>query len=168
MLESSIIFNIGDKAVYPAQGVTEIVAMEDRTIGDAHASVYILKVLETGNKIIVPTNKTQAVGLRELVSQKEISELFELLRGQHGPRDSQTWNRRHREYTDKLRSGDPFEIAEVIRDLASLQSDKQLSFGERKLLKSAVDMLSKEIAIARNTTPNEVAEEISSIFVAAA
>ena len=168
MLESRIIFNIGDKAVYPSHGVTEIVAREDRDFGGAHAEVYVLKVLETGTTIIVPTNKAATVGLRELVSTNEIAELFDLLRSQHVPRDSQTWNRRHREYTDKLRTGNPFEIAEVIHDLASLQADKQLSFGEKKLLRNAVSMLAKEIAIARDSTPKEVAHEISSIFAAAA
>ena len=159
-------FEVGDKAVYPAHGVAEIVAREDRSLGGSPFSVFILKILETGNKIIVPTEKTKAVGLRELVTNNQIAELFEILRSKNSHRDTQTWNRRHREYTDKLRSGDAFELAEVIRDLANLQNDKELSFGERRILNNAIGLLAKEIAVAENTTESEVTERISSIFVA--
>ena len=161
-------FTVGDKAVYPVHGVAEVVGLEDRDIGGSHTAVYILKILDTGMKIMLPTSNAGSVGLRELISSKQVKEVFEILKSRDVPRDTQTWNRRYREYMEKIKTGSAFEIAEVMRDLAVLRHTKDLSFGERKMLETARGLLVKELAIAKGVTEDKISAEIAAIFVVAA
>jgi CarD family transcriptional regulator len=157
-------FEIGDKAVYPVHGVTEVVGLEHRDVGGHPLTVYILKVLENGSTIVVPTGKAQTVGLRQLISDDEVTEVLAVLRCKDVGRNDQTWNRRQREYMDKLKTGSVFEIAEVFRDLSLLGVDKQLSFSERRLLDTAKNLLVQELALARGISEAEITDEIDSIF----
>jgi CarD family transcriptional regulator len=161
-------FAVGDKAVYPVHGVAEIVALENREIGGSKTSVYILKVIDTGMRIIVPTTNAGSVGLRDLITSKQVKEVYEILKARDIPRDTQTWNRRYREYMEKIKTGSVFEIAEVMRDLCVLRGTKELSFGERKMLDNARGLLIKELALAKNVTEDKIAEEIDAIFAQAA
>ena len=161
-------FHVGDKAVYPVHGVAEVVALEERSIGGQPTSVYVLKIIETGLKIMVPTTNADTVGLREVISNKEASEVYSILRSKETARDTQTWNRRYREYMEKIKTGSVFEIAEVLRDLCLLRKSKDLSFGERRMLETARGLLVKEIAVAKSTTENNIEAEIEEIFAAAA
>ncbi len=161
-------FTVGDKAVYPVHGVAEVVGLEDRDIGGSHIAVYILKILDTGMKIMLPTSNAGSVGLRELISSKQVKEVFEILKSRDVPRDTQTWNRRYREYMEKIKTGSAFEIAEVMRDLAVLRHTKDLSFGERKMLETARGLLVKELAIAKGVTEDKISAEIAAFFVVAA
>jgi CarD family transcriptional regulator len=161
-------FAIGEKAVYPVHGVAEVVAMENRDIGGANTAVYILKILETGLKIMVPTANAATVGLRELIGAKQVKEVYAILKSRDVPRDTQTWNRRYREYMEKIKTGSIFEIAEVLRDLCVLRTTKDLSFGERRMLENARMLLVKEIACAKGTPEAKVAEEIDAMFSKAA
>ena len=161
-------FVVGDKAVYPVHGVAEVVALEKRDIGGNATPVYILKILETGLKIMVPTINAGAVGLRELISSKQVKEVYAILKSRDVPKDTQTWNRRYREYMEKIKTGSVFEIAEVLRDLCVLRGSKDLSFGERRMLDTARSLLIKEIALAKGMAEDKVGAEIDAIFSAAA
>jgi CarD family transcriptional regulator len=161
-------FAIGDKAVYPVHGVAEVVAMEKRDIGGAQTAVYILKILETGLKIMVPTANAGAVGLRDLIGSKQVKEVYAILKSRDVPRDTQTWNRRYREYMEKIKTGSIFEIAEVLRDLCVLRATKDLSFGERRMLENARSLLVREIAVAKGSDEAKVAAEIDAMFAKAA
>ncbi|HTJ47499.1 MAG TPA: CarD family transcriptional regulator [Kofleriaceae bacterium] len=161
-------FQVGDKAVYPVHGVAEVVALEKRDIGGSTTPVYILKILETGLKIMVPTINAGAVGLRELISSKQVKEVYAILKSRDVPKDTQTWNRRYREYMEKIKTGSVFEIAEVLRDLCVLRATKDLSFGERRMLETARSLLIKEIALAKGADEIKVGQEIDAIFSAAA
>ncbi len=161
-------FTIGDKAVYPVHGVAEVVAMEMRDIGGSQTNVYILKIIETGLKIMVPTANAGTVGLRDLIGSKQVKEVYAILKSRDVPRDTQTWNRRYREYMEKIKTGSIFEIAEVLRDLSVLRATKDLSFGERRMLESARTLLVKEIAFAKSSTEDKVAAEIDAMFAKAA
>lgn len=161
-------FSVGDKAVYPVHGVAEVVALEHRDIGGSKTSVYILKILETGLKIMVPTTNAGSVGLRDLITSKQVKEVYAILKSRDIPRDTQTWNRRYREYMEKIKTGSVFEIAEVLRDLCLLRTTKDLSFGERKMLDTARGLLIKELAIAKGVTEDKIAADIDTIFAAAA
>jgi len=161
-------FQVGDKAVYPVHGVAEVVSLERRDIGGNDTSVYILKILETGLKIMVPTTNAGAVGLRELISSKQVKEVYAILKSRDVPRDTQTWNRRYREYMEKIKTGSVFEIAEVLRDLCVLRGSKDLSFGERRMLDTARNLLVKEIALAKGSSEDKVSAEIEAIFSQAA
>ena len=161
-------FEVGDKAVYPVLGVAEVMALEKRDVGGAEVAVYILKILETGAKIMVPTANAAAVGLRGIIGSKEVKEVYAILRSRDVARDTQTWNRRYREYMEKIKTGSIFEIAEVLRDLCVLRRSKELSFGERRMLETTRSLLVREIALAKGTTDDKISAEIDSFFAAAA
>lgn len=157
-------FSIGDKAVYPVHGVAEVVALEQRDIGGNKTSVYILQILDTGLKIMVPTTNANTVGLRDLITAKQVKEVYTILKAQDVPRDHQTWNRRYREYMEKIKTGSVFEIAEVLRDLFLLKVDKELSFGERKMLDTARGLLLKELSLATSREELQSEDEVRAIF----
>jgi len=163
-----VAFNVGDKAVYPAHGVAEVVGLETREIGGNKQTFYILKILDTGTKIMIPTRNVSAVGLREVIAEHDVKEVYSILRSKEIAVEGQTWNRRYREYMDKIKTGSVFEIAEVLRDLSVLRSNKELSFGERKMLDTARQLLVKELAIAKNTKEAKIEQELDRIFNATA
>jgi CarD family transcriptional regulator len=161
-------FSVGDKAVYPVHGVAEVVALEQRDIGGNQTPVYILKIIETGMKIMVPTINAGTIGLRDLITSKQVKEVYSILKARDIPRDTQTWNRRYREYMEKIKTGSVFEIAEVMRDLCVLRITKDLSFGERKMLDTARGLLTRELALAKGVGEDRIASEIEAIFAQAA
>jgi CarD family transcriptional regulator len=161
-------FSVGDKAVYPVHGVAEVMALENRDIGGSNTPVYILRIIDTGMKIMVPTTNAGSVGLRDLISSKQVKEVIEILKSRDIPRDTQTWNRRYREYMEKIKTGSVFEIAEVLRDLCVLRKTKELSFGERKMLDTARGLLTKELALAKGVGEDKISAEIEAIFAQAA
>jgi CarD family transcriptional regulator len=160
-------FAVGDRAVYPVHGVAEVVALENRDLGGKQISVYILKIMDSGMKLIVPTANAATVGLRELIPAKEVKEVYEILRSRDVPRDTQTWNRRSREYMEKIKTGSVFEIAEVLRDLSVLRATKELSFGERKMLDMARGLVVNELALAKGVGKDKIVAEIDAIFTVA-
>ena len=162
------IYTVGAKLYYPVHGVAELTALESRNIGGTNISIYVLTIVDSGLKIMVPTTNAAAVGIRALVSDEEIVDVYEILQCKEGGTDTQTWNRRHREYMDKIKTGSAFEIAEVLRDLCLLRDKKSLSFGERRMLETARNLLVKEIACAQDKTENAVDEQIESFFHASA
>jgi CarD family transcriptional regulator len=158
-------FEVGDKAVYPAHGVGEVTGIERRAIGGNDVKTfYILKILDSGMKIMVPTDNADQVGLRQVISKKQAEEVFTILRAPEVAVDTQPWNRRYREYMEMLKSGSPFEVAKVLRDLYRLKFDKDLSFGERRLLDTARSLLVKELAIAKRCNESSVESDIQQIF----
>ena len=157
-------FRVGDLAVYPAHGVAQIIGVETREISSSKQTFYILKILDNGMKIMIPTKNAAAVGLRELIREEEVDEVFEILKSREVSVEGQTWNRRYREYMEKIKTGSVFEIAEVLRDLQRLKTDKELSFGERKMLDTARNLLVKELSIARSHPEEKIMEELKNIF----
>ena len=165
MLESAQnAFKVGDKAVYPAHGVGEVTSIEKKEIGGTHQMFYILKILDNGMKIMVPMLQAQQVGLREIISKEEADEVFDILREKEISVDTTTWNRRYREYMEKIKTGSVFEVAEVLRDLYLLKMEKDLSFGERKMLDTARNLLIKELSLAKKMDENAVEDEFRRIF----
>jgi len=161
-------FSVGDNAYYPVHGVAQVASVEERSIGGSKQTIYVLKILESGLKIMVPTENAETVGLRPLMSKDDVDEVYSILQSKEGGGDSQTWNRRHREYMDKIKTGSAFEIAEVLRDLCLLRTGKDLSFGERRVLETAQALLVREIAIAVDQTETDVTEEIEGFFTSEA
>ena len=157
-------FQVGDKAYYPVHGIAEVVALEKREIGPHTTAVYVLKIVDSGMKIMIPTGNADAVGLRPIMSTADVREVFSILRSGEMTTDTQTWNRRYREYMDKIKTGSAYEIAEVLRDLYLLRRHKDLSFGERRMLETARGLLVREMAIARKEAEPDIEAEIESIF----
>jgi CarD family transcriptional regulator len=162
---SEMVFKVGDKAVYPRGGVAEVIGLEELDIGGNRQRFYVLRLLQNNSKIRVPVGNADAVGLRQLISEQEIREVFDILRERTVAFDKQTWNRRYRGFMDKIKTGSIYDVAEVLRDLYRLKTDKQLSFGERRMLDEARTLIVKEIAIARGQTEDDVKNEIEAIFL---
>ena len=159
-------FQIGDLAVYPAHGVGMIEAIESKVINGEEHDFYIMKVLENNMVIMIPTWNVESVGLREVIDVKEIPKIYEVLEAKkENPMDNQTWNRRYRDYMDKIKTGSLYDVAEVYRDLSILKYTKDLSFGERKLFDTAQVLLVKELSTARNTDEKTIMTEIKSFFI---
>ncbi|MCK5553826.1 MAG: CarD family transcriptional regulator [Deltaproteobacteria bacterium] len=157
-------FEVGDKAVYPGHGVGVIEAIESKAISGREQLFYILRIADNGMTIMIPTGNIDVVGLREVVPPLEISRVFRILKERQVSPDTQTWNRRYREYMEKINGGSIFSIAEVLRDLQVLKMGKNLSFGERKILDTAENLLIKELAVARDCKESEILMEIKKIF----
>ncbi len=157
-------FRVGDKAVYPAHGVGEILAVEKRDIMGNPMEVYVMRIMDRDMTIIVPTAKSSDVGLRQVMDHEEVDSVFQVLRQRKKVNDSQTWNRRFREYSDKIRTGSAVEIAKVLRDLYMLRSGKSLSYGEKRMLNTAMDLLSQEIAVAKGQMTSQAEAQILLAF----
>lgn len=159
-------FAVGDKAVYPAQGVAEVVSIDTKEIMGTSQTFYVLRVLDSDKKIMIPVQKVDDVGLRQIISNGGVEEVFDILRERDVDLNTQTWNRRYRAYVEKIQTGSPYEIAEVLRDLNLLKAYKTLSFGEKKMLDNAKRLLVQELAIAKDATEEAVSDELEAIFAA--
>ena len=157
-------FKVGDKAVYPAHGVGVIESIEIKEISGAKHTFYMLRILDNDMTIMIPTKNIQSVGLREVVSKKEITRIYDILKDRNTALACQAWNRRYREYMSKIKTGSLFEIASVLRDLILLKMEKDLSFGEKRILDMARNLLVKELSIAKNRTEESIKQDIEAIF----
>lgn len=158
-------FKIGDKAVYRNHGVAIITGIETIEMYGNLQNVYVLEVMDSKrDRVMIPVDKVNSVGLRSLISQEEVDEVYEILRERPGKFDQQTWNRRQRKYTEKINTGSVYDVAEVLRDLYLLKFDKTLSFGEKRMLDRAQQLLVKELAIARDKQEADVEIELAEIF----
>ena len=157
-------FVLGELAVYPAHGVGLIESRERRTVGSRSYDCLILRILENGLKIMIPAQNIREVGLRPLMEQSEVEKVFEIFRAPPRFPESANWNRRHREYMEKIKTGSPYDVAAVMGELMSLRREKELSFGERKLLDMVTMLLVKEVALASNRTEVEVEAAIAAFF----
>ena len=160
------LFKVGDKAVYPAQGVAEVISIEEKDIAGQRQHFYVLRILDTNRKIMVPVDNARQVGLRPPINEKEVLEIFAILRERTIAFDNQTWNRRYRGFMDKIKTGSVFDVAEVMRDLYRLKAEKSLSFGERRMLETARALIVKEIAVTRENSEDKVQAEIDQLFEA--
>jgi CarD family transcriptional regulator len=157
-------FKVGDKAVYPAHGVGVIRAVETKELEGVKSTFYVLKILDNGMTIMVPVQNAGAIGMRQVISTSHVEKVYDVLKDRDVPTDNQTWNRRYREYMNKIQTGDPIEVAKVLRDLALLKADKNLSFGEKKMFDQARSLLVQEIAVAKDSDEATVESEIDEIF----
>jgi CarD family transcriptional regulator len=159
-----VAFKVGDKAVCPAQGVAEVVEIVKKELGGSVQEFYVLQVIDSNMKVMIPTKNAQMVGLREVASKAEIREVMQLLREPSVYADNQTWNRRYRGFMDKIKTGSLYDLVEVFRDLSRLKNEKQLSFGERRMLETARSLIVKELAVARGVDEEKVRKEIERPF----
>ncbi len=157
-------FEIGDKVVYPAHGVAEVLTLETKEIDNNYQKFYILRIIENGMRVMVPYSNVTNVGIRKIISSKQADEVFCLLKKKERITESITWNRRHKEYMEKIKTGSVLEIAKVLRELYILKGDKELSFGERKMFDTASSLLIREISISKGISHQEVQIKFKSIF----
>lgn len=157
-------FEVGDKAVVPALGVGIVKEISDIELEGQHYSMYVIKILDNGLTYRVPVDNTGANSIREVIPLEAVEKVYEVLRDRKTPADKQTWNRRYREYMNKIKTGDPLEVAAVLRDLARLKSEKTLSFGERKMYDQAHSLIVQEVAVAKDVDEQVIRDEIEEIF----
>ncbi len=157
-------FNVGDLAVYPAHGVGLVEGIEEKSISGIEHIFYVIRILDNDMKIMIPRKNAEHIGLRRVISGSEVEQVYAILEEKDVEFTPQTWNRRYREYMDKIKTGSIFDLATVLRDLYILQMDKPLSFGEKKMLDTAKGLLVKELSVAKDKKEEEITEEIESIF----
>ncbi len=157
-------FKVGEKVVYPAHGVGVIDSIENKVVSGTERQFYMLRILDSDMTIMIPTENVDSVGLRRVIGKDMVNKVYKILRDKKVEIDQQTWNRRYREYTEKIKTGSVLEIAKVLRDLFVLKGDKELSFGERKMLDTARNLLVKELSIARSHPEDKIMEELTEIF----
>ncbi len=163
------LFKKGDKVVYPKHGVGIISEVQDKRIAGTSQQFYLITFVDNGSKAkdmkaMVPVAQADSVGLRKVVDKKTVDKVYDILRDRNFKVGTQTWNRRYREYSQKINTGSVFEIAEVIRDLSVLSNKKELSFGEKQMLENAKTLLASEIAISRSRPQEKVLGELTALF----
>lgn len=141
-------FRIGEKVVYPNQGVGTVENISTRTFGSRFERFYLLRLTANSMTVMVPFSHVEQVGLRKVTRNGEIARVLGYL-GEQTIRSKVDWKDRFKENTDKMRSGSLLEIAEVLKTLLLLQTDKPLSFREKKMLDRARHMLVTELSISR-------------------
>ena len=151
-------FNIGDKIVYPMHGAGVIDAIEEKDILGEKQSYYILK-MPGEVKVMVPVDKAEQVGVRNIIDKTSADKVFSVL-SQDETEMEKNWNKRYRDNMDKLKSGDIYEIADVVRNLSFKQKEKGLSTGEKKMLNNAKQILVSELVLAEHANQDEVEEQI--------
>ena len=154
----------GDLAVYPAHGVGCIESIESKEINGDTMNFYMMKIVENGMVIMIPTSNVESVGLREVIPENEIPQVYKVMHKKAQNGDNQTWNGRYREYMDKIKTGSIYDVAEVFRDLFQLKLEKDLSFGERKLLDTAQNLLVQELSTAKDIDEMSMIKEIENLF----
>lgn len=160
-------FKVGDMAVHPAHGVCQIREIQSVMIEGARQDFYVLQILSGTNvraSLMVPTANSASVGMRGLISDQEITDIFQILSSPK--RVAQTaWKRRFKEFTDRLNRGSLRDIAEVLRDLYTLKSGKDLSFSEKRMLDRAKSMIVTEISVARREAEDVVEQEVDRMLL---
>ena len=165
MVEQLRQFRAGDLAVYPAHGVGRIEAIESREVSGEKHDFYIMKIIENSMVIMIPTMNVKSVGLRDVIDEKDVPKIYDIIGKRKDVQlDNHTWNRRYREYMDKIKTGSLYDVAEVFSDLYILKTSKDLSFGERKLYDTAQSLLLKELSLAKQTDEKTVLQEIEGLF----
>ena len=149
-------FNIGDKIVYPMHGAGVIDAIEEKDILGEKQAYYILK-MPGEVKVMVPVDKAEQVGVRNIIDKTSADKVFSVL-SQDETEMEKNWNKRYRDNMDKLKSGDIYEIADVVRNLSFKQKEKGLSTGEKKMLVNAKQILVSELVLAEQSNKDEMEE----------
>ncbi|MEQ1503044.1 MAG: CarD family transcriptional regulator [Myxococcota bacterium] len=157
-------FQVGDKAYVPNLGVGIVKEIRTIDMDGTDYQMYVIKILENGLTYSVPLSQVGASGIREVIPSSAVEKVYDVLRDKETPADKQTWNRRYREYMNKIKTGDPLEVAAVLRELARLKAEKTLSFGERKMYDQAHSLIVQEIAVARDVDEQVIKDEIEAIF----
>ena len=156
-------FKVGDKVVYPMHGAGVIEAIEDKVVLGARRSYYVMHLSVGGMRVMIPTTGSSHVGLREVILSQEVPRVIEILRGQRSKMPP-NWNHRYRANLEKMKTGSIFDVAEVVRDLASREREKGLSTGERKMLENARQILISELVLVQDISPSKATTLVNDLL----
>jgi len=157
------VFNVGDKVVYPMHGAGVVEAIEEREILGEKRTYYIMKLPIGDMKVMIPTGSVGGVGLREVIDSNQVKQVFQVLKAQRSKMSS-NWNRRYRANLEKIKSGDIFEVAEVVRNLSIRDREKGLSTGERKMLDNARQILVSELVLAQGIDEDQAVNQVEEML----
>ena len=149
-------FNVGDKIVYPMHGAGTIDAIEEKNILGENQSYYVIK-MPGEVKVMVPTDRAEQIGVRNVIGKEEAEKVISIL-GEDETEMSQNWNKRYRDNMEKMKSGNIYEVADVVRNLSFKQKEKGLSTSEKKMLSNAKQILISELVLAEHASQDEVEE----------
>ncbi|MDZ7762681.1 MAG: CarD family transcriptional regulator [Desulfovermiculus sp.] len=159
-------FHIDELVVYPAQGVGRVESITSHDVGGSTNDYYVVRILNNDGTLLVPVENAVNVGLRTICDNDYGMQILASMqdwsdfRGYAG----QNWNRRYREYSEKLKTGQLEDVAYVLKELILISQDKDLSFGERRLMEQAMALITMELAYALGREPVEIQGEIENIF----
>lgn len=156
-------FKIGDKVVYPMHGAGVVEAIEEREILGESKQYYVLRLPIGNMKVMVPTSSGKDVGLREVIDREEVQKVFCFLKGNVTNMPG-NWNRRYRANLEKIKSGNIYEVAEVVRNLACREREKGLSSGEKRMLESARQILISELVLATELEEEKARTMLDEMF----
>jgi CarD family transcriptional regulator len=157
-------FKVGDLVAVPDCGVGMISEISEVDLGAGPTTAYHIKILEEAITYMTPLDGLLENGIRPIMPADLVGDIYSVLADREKPADKQTWNRRYREYLQKIKTGQPLELAAVLRDLAILRAEKSLSFGERRMYDRTHGLLVQEIAVARDCDESIIKGEIEAIF----
>ena len=146
------ILKVGDRAVYPGHGVGKITSIEDKNILGNKLTFYSMEIVESGTKIMIPKNRMESIGVRPVVSKQEAKKVMNIISDKKTKEEKtkppgKNWQKRHQSYMDKIKTGSIYEIAKVIKDLHTIQEEKELSYGEKKMMNKAKNILYSELSL---------------------
>lgn len=156
-------FSLGDKVVYPMHGAGVIETMESKEILGEVKNYYVLKMPIGEMKLMIPVDNVNNIGLRNIIDKKSVEKVYSILKQKAELNDS-NWNKRYRDNMIKMKTGDIFEVAQVVRDLTYRDKEKGLSTGEKKMLVSAKQMLISEISLSTDLDSNGIQEYMDKII----
>jgi len=155
-------YKIGDKIVYPLHGAGVIDSIEEKEIlGEKH-KYYVMKMPMGDMKVMIPMNNVEGIGIREVITETEVDKVIKILYNDTTVM-SQNWNKRYRENMDKIKSGNIYEVADVVRNLIFRDKEKGLSTGEKRMLNSAKQILVSEIVLAKGMKQHDVESMLSEL-----
>ena len=149
---------VGDKAVYPGYGVGKITSIENKSIMESSQLFYSMEIMESGTKVMIPENRLKTIGVRPVASKKQAEKAMSILSeskaeergnglGTAGGQNKKNWQKRQQSYLDKIKTGSIYEIAKVIRNLRQIKEAKELSYGEKKIMDKAKNILYMELSL---------------------
>ncbi|MCS7150403.1 MAG: CarD family transcriptional regulator [Caldimicrobium sp.] len=154
-------FKIGDIVVYPGCGLGKILAIDEKVIEGSSIKTYIFKLLDSETQFYIPVDSVQKVGLRPIIEPKEAKKVYSILSEKEVTLPNGNWNKRYREYNERLKSGDICLLARLIRELHEIAKRKPLSYGERKIYERAKELLIKELAFCEGCSEEEIEVKLS-------
>jgi CarD family transcriptional regulator len=157
--EDEMFFKVGQKVIYPTQGIAIVEKIESRQFNGEQQDFYLLRLQAHDSLVMVPTRNAGEIGLRRLIAARQCDELLEALAKDfsHPPSD---WKDRFREFSEIMRSGDLFAVAEVLKTLTYLNRHKPLSFREKQMLERARYLIVSELALVRRRSEAMIAPKV--------
>lgn len=157
-------FGIGDKVVYPMHGAGVIEAIEEREVLGEFRQYYVMHIPVGNMKVFIPLNNVDHLGIRQIISKAEIPKVFKILENE-SQLPTLAWNRRYRANLDRIKSGNIFSVAEVVRSLSQRDREKGLSAGEKKMYENASQILISELILAEDSPEEEMRRRLKGLLV---